>query len=158
MFRWIILVFVSLFIVAQVMRLQPSRRDRQLQALRQAAARAGLAVRFWTLRNSGYSHRQLPESGFMYYFPWPLQEPPLAVWAVWMNPAGEVFDVSGKSPDLARQWLDSFREKYSGAWALLECSATGMGLLWQERGEPEDVHNIAEALDLLRKNIDAIPG
>jgi hypothetical protein len=31
-----------------------------------------------------------------------------------------------------------------------------MGLLWKEVGEPDDVKNIAHALDLLRKNLAVI--
>ncbi len=157
MWRWIVLIFALLFIFSRMTRLQPSSRDKKLQLLRQTAAQAGLAVRFWTLRTSGYQRRQLPESGFMYYFPWPITETPKMLWAVWLNADGELQDVAGKVPVLAQQWLTSFRQNFPDSWALLECSATGMGLLWQECGEPQDVTNIAQALDVLRKNLDVIP-
>jgi hypothetical protein len=157
--RWLVLVAILLFVFAQITRLRPSRRDQQLQVLRNAATRAGLVVRFWTMRNSGYSHRQLPESGFIYLLPWPsrriLTTPS---WALWVNANGEMLILDGQPPDLARQWVSSFRERFTDAWALLECNDAGVGLLWQERGEPSDVQNIADALDLLRKNLDALPG
>ena len=156
MWRWIVLVFALLFMFSRMTRLQPSARDRKLQTLRQVAAQMGLTVRFWTLRTSGYPSRQLPNSGFMYYFPWPITEPPAALWAVWMSTEGAVLDVAGQVPALARQWLNAFHQNFPGHWALLECSTTGMGLLWKEVGEPDDVKNIAHALDLLRKNLAVI--
>lgn len=159
MMRWLVLVAILLFVFAQITRLRPSKRDKQLQELRKTAARAGLVVRFWTLRNSGYTHRQLPESGFIYLMPWPPKHvhtsPP---WGLWMNASGDILGLAGQPPDLARQWVSSFRERFTDAWALLECNDAGVGLLWQERGEPSDVQNIADALDLLRKNLDALPG
>ena len=156
MWRWIILVFALLFIVSRMTSLRPSARDKKLQLLRQTAAQMGLAVRFWTLRTSGYQCRQLPESGFMYYFPWPMTDPPKVLWALWLNADGEMQNVAGTVPVLAQQWLTSFHKNFPENWALLECSMTGVGLLWQERGELEDVKNIAQALDVLRKNIDVI--
>jgi len=158
MWRWIVLVFALLFIFSRLTRLQPSSRDKKLQLLRQTAAQMGLAVRFWTLRTSGYQHRQLPESGFMYYFPWPLTEQPKTLWAIWLNKDGEMQNIAGAVPILAEQWLISFRQNFPSKWALLECSATGVGLLWQEHGELDDVKNIAQALDVLRKNFDVIQG
>ncbi|HSC76756.1 MAG TPA: hypothetical protein VLB90_11030 [Pseudomonadales bacterium] len=156
--RWIILVAIIVFVVSQIIHLRPSKRDQQLQALRKAATRAGFVVRFWTLRNSGYDHRQLPESGFMYLLP--RQSRHVAnsnAWALWISANGEMLNIGGHPPDLARQCLTAFRERFPDAWALLECSDAGLGLLWQERGEPDDVQNIADALDLLRKNLDALP-
>jgi hypothetical protein len=158
MIRWLVLLAILLFVIAQITRLRPSRRDQQLQVLRNTATRAGLVVRFWTLRNSGYSHRQLPESGFIYLLPWPPRHVHPSSWALWVNANGEMLMLDGQVPDLARQWVTSFRERFTDAWALLECNEAGVGLLWQERGEPADVQNIADALDLLRKNLDALPG
>ncbi len=158
MWRWIVLVFALLFIFSRLTRMRLSPRDKKLQSLRETAAQMGLAVRFWTLRTSGYQRRQLPESGFMYYFPWPLTEQPAALWAIWLNANGEMQNVAGEVPVLARQWLTSFHQSFPDSWALLECSATGVGLLWQEQGEPDDVKNIAQALDVLRKNFDVIQG
>ena len=156
--RWIILIGIILFVVAQIARLRPSKRDQQLQNLRKAASHAGFIVRFWTARNSGYSHRNLPESAFIYLLPWqPKVTHTADVWAVWINANGEMVNVAGQPPDLAQQWLVSFRERFPDAWALLECNATGMGLLWQERGDANDIQNIADALDLLRKNLNALP-
>src|SRR6478735_361002 len=156
--RWLVLLAILLFVVAQITRMRPSKRDLQLQGLRKAAARAGLVVRFWTVRNSGYSHRQLPESAFIYLQPWsPEYIHNAPAWTLWMNASGEMLSLVGKPPDLARQYLHSFRERFTDAWALLECNHAGLGLLWQERGEPDDVQNIADALDLLRKNLDVLP-
>lgn len=156
--RWIILIAIILFVVSQIIHLRPSKRDQQLQALRKAATRAGFVVRFWTLRNSGYDHRQLPESGFMYLLPsksgYVANSKP---WALWINADGEMRSVAGQPPDLAQQCLTSFRERFTNAWALLECNDAGLGLLWEERGDVSDVQNIADALDLLRKNLDALP-
>ena len=156
--RWVILIGIILFVIAQIMRLRPSKRDQQLQSLRKAASHAGFIVRFWTARNSGYSHHNLPESAFIYLLPW---QPKVThtddVWALWINAKGEMVNLAGQPPDLAQQWLVSFRERFPDAWALLECNATGMGLLWQERGDANDIQNIADALDLLRKNLNALP-
>lgn len=158
MWRWIVLIFALLFIFSRLTRMQLSPRDKKLQLLRQTAAQMGLSVRFWTLRTSGYQRRQLPESGFMYYFPWPLTEQPKALWAIWLSVDGEIQNIAGKVPALAQQWLSSFHQNFPDSWALLECSATGVGLLWQECGEPDDIKNIAQALDVLRKNFDVIQG
>ncbi len=158
MWRWIILAFALLFIFSRVTRLQPSHRDKKLQVLRQTATQAGLAVRFWTKRTSGYQARLLPESGFMYYFPWFASERPKSHWAVWLDVEGNTHRVAGEVPDLAQQCLRSFQKNFPESWALLECNAIGMGLLWQEQGEPEDVNNIAQALDVLRKNFDVVSG
>ncbi|MBK8288122.1 MAG: hypothetical protein IPK95_05330 [Cellvibrionales bacterium] len=157
--RWLVLIAILVFVFAQITRMRPSRRDQQLQALRKAASVAGLTVRFWTSRNSGYSHRQLPESGFMYILPWPLKHDHAApAWALWVNSHGEVLNIAGQPPELAQQYLASFRERFADAWGLLECNNAGVCLLWEERGEPADVQDIADALDLLRKNLDALPG
>ena len=156
MWRWIVLAFALLFIASRLTRLRPSAHDKKLELLRQTAAQMGLAVRFWTLRTSGYQRRQLPESGYMYYFPWPITDQPQALWAVWLNAEGEVQNIAGNVPALAQQWLVAFRQNFPEHWAMLECSATGSGLLWQERGEPDDVKNIAQALGVLRKNFDVI--
>ena len=154
--RWIILIAIILFIAAQITRLRPSKRDQQLQSLRKAAAHAGFIVRFWTARNSGYSYRALPESAFIYLLPWqPQTNNTTDVWALWVSANGEMVNIAGQPSDLARQWLVSFRERFPDAWALLECNSTGLGLLWQERGDPGDIQNIADALDLLRKNLNA---
>ena len=154
--RWIILIAIILFIAAQITRLRPSKRDQQLQSLRKAASHAGFIVRFWTARNSGYIYRGLPESAFIYLLPW---QPEIIhttdIWALWVNANGEMVNIAGQPPDLARQWLVSFRERFPDAWALLECNSTGLGLLWQERGDANDIQNIADALDLLRKNLNA---
>lgn len=157
--RWLLLVAILLFIAAQISRLRPSKRDQQLQDLRQAATRAGLLVRFWTQRNSGYQHRQLPESGYQYVLPWPSKDEPVARWAVWQSAAGELFPLGGTAiPDLAGRWLETFRQRFPDAWALLECSDSGIGLLWQERGAAEDINNIADSLVALRENLRALPG
>lgn len=156
--RWLILAAILLFIVAQLTRLRPSQRDKQLEDLRKAAGRAGLSVRFWTLRNSGYSQRQLPESGYLYLLPWPAKYVPSGKWALWINASGETMVLAGQPPDLSRQWLDSFRHRFADAWALLECNDSGIGLVWQERGQSEDVQNIADAMLLLRDNLEALPG
>lgn len=156
--RWIFLAFAVLFVVAQVVRIQPSRRDKQLLLLRQAATRAGLAVRFWTARSGGYNNRQLPASGFMYYIPWNVKEPAPLSWSVWMQANGEIQNVVGNPPALAHQWLTAFRNTHVDAWALLECNATGLGVLWKEQGEPEGVQQIADALHLLRQNISVVSG
>ena len=158
MIRYVIIIAIVLFVLAQLTRLRPSNRDQQLQALRKAAANAGLAVRFWTARNSGYKQRYLPESGYLYQLPLMPDERPCLPWALWLASSGEMVTLAGQPPELARQWLASFRERFADAWGMLECSGTGMGLLWQERGEPDDVQKIADALTLLRHNLDALPG
>lgn len=156
--RWIILIAIILFVVSKIIHLRPSKRDQQLQALRKAATRAGFVVRFWTLRNSGYEHRQLPESGFIYLLPRQSRNIPNSnAWALWVSASGEMLNVAGHPPDLARQYLTSFRERFINAWALLECNDAGLGFLWEERGDVSDIQNIADALDLLRKNLDALP-
>jgi hypothetical protein len=156
--RWFVLLVILLFIAVQITRMRPSKRDQQLRDLRKVAAHAGLTVHFWTLRNSGYSNRHLPESGFVYCLPAQPNTPPLSKWALWINKNGEMLALAGTPPDLAKQWLVSFREQFPDAWALLDSTNAGISLLWEERGQPEGVQNIADALDLLRKNLDAIPG
>ena len=157
--RWILLIGILLFVCAQIVRMRPTKRDQQLEGLRKTATRAGLAVRFWTLRNSGYTFRELPESGFVYLLPWPPKHShDVRHWAVWLGNRGDVVSLAGAVPDLAKQWLISFGSNFTDAWGLLQCNESGIGLLWQERGSPEDVQKIADALDLLRKNIDALPG
>lgn len=156
--RWFVLLVILLFIAVQITRMRPSKRDQQLQGLRKIATHAGLKVNFWTLRNSGYSNRHLPESGFMYCLPAQQNMPPLTKWALWVNANGEILTLAGAPPDLAKQWLVSFREQFPDAWALLDSTPAGIGLLWEERGQPEAVQSIADALDLLRKNLEAIPG
>ncbi len=157
--RWLVLVAILLFIAAQISRLIPSKRDQQLQDLRQAATRAGLLVRFWTKRNSVYQHRQLPESGYQYVLHFPAKDEPVERWAVWQNTAGELFPLGGTpTPELARRWLETFRERFPDSWAMLECSGSGIGLLWQERGSVEDIHTIADSLGTLRENLNALPG
>lgn len=156
--RWLVLVAILLFIFSQLTRLRPSKRDQQLQGLRKAASRAGLVVRFWTARNSGYRLRQLPESGFVYLLPRLPQRDPEKPWALWLHADGGTQVLVGQPPELASQWLDAFRNRFTDAWALLECNDAGISLLWQERGEPDDVQNIADALQLLRQNLDALPG
>ncbi len=156
MWRWVILAFAVLFIISRLARLQPSPRDKKLQLMRQAATQAGLAVRFWTKRNSGYQSRLLPESGFMYYFPWPVSDQPKKHWAIWLDVEGNTHGIAGEVPDLAQKCLYSFQQNFPNSWALLECNAVGMGLLWQECGELDDVNKIAQALDVLRKNFDVV--
>lgn len=159
MMRWILLIAILLFVCGQIVRMRPTKRDQQLQVLRKAAMQVGLTVRFWTRRNSGYNYKSLPESGFIYLLPWPPKHH-LVVnhWAVWLSAGGDIVTVTGAVPDLAQQWLLSFRTRFADAWALLEYNQSGIALLWQERGGPDDVKNIADALDLLRKNLDALPG
>ncbi len=156
--RWLILAAILLFIAAQVSRMRPSKRDQQLQALRQVATRAGLTVRFWTARNSGYRLRQLPESGYQYLLPRRLQGDAEPVWALWLDSDGRITPLGGQPPELAYQWLEAFHGRFHEPWALLESCQAGLGLVWQERGTPEDVTNICEALQLLRQNLDALPG
>lgn len=158
MIRIVVIAAILLFVFGQLTRLRPSGRDRQLQALRKAATSAGLSVRFWTARNSGYSQRQLPESGYLYQLPCPKELASREIWALWLDSGGGVLTIAGQPPDLARDWLDAFRNRFSDGWALLECTEAGMGLLWQERGEPDDVQKIADALNRLRQNLDALPG
>lgn len=158
MIRWLVLFAVFAFVFSQISRLRPSKRDRQLQALRKAATNAGLLVRFWTARKSGYSFRQLPESGFVYQLPWIANRHSPVSWAIWIGADGRISNLAGHPPDLAEQWLFSFRDRFPDAWALLESNDSGINLLWQERGEPDDVQNIADGMSLLRKNLDALPG
>jgi hypothetical protein len=156
--RWLVLIAILAFVFSQLTRLRPSKRDQQLQALRKAAANAGLLVRFWTARNSGYTNRQLPDSGFIYQLPWMAHRHAPVNWAIWIAVDGSLSNLAGNPPELAERWLFSFRDRFADAWALLECNDSGLNLLWHERGEPDDVQNIADALDLLRKNLDALPG
>lgn len=153
MWRWLLLAFVIAFIVGQVTRLLPSARDRQLAALRAAAAASGVRVRFWTARQSGYTYPRLPESGFLYQLPWPPNREPDARWALWQPADGEGVILSGRPPALAGEWLASFRQRFPDAWALLECSPEGLGLLWLERGTVEDTRSLVQALDLLQKSL-----
>ncbi len=158
MIRIVAIAVILLFVFGQLTRLRPSGRDRQLQALRKAATSAGLSVRFWTARNSGYNQRQLPESGYLYQLPCQKGFAHQAIWALWLESGGGVLALAGQPPDLARDWLDAFRLRFPDGWALLECTESGVGLLWQERGEPDDVQKIADALNRLRQNLDALPG
>lgn len=153
MMRWLFVLIIAGFIVGQIARLRPSRRDQQLQLLRAAAAQSGLSVRFWTARNSGYQHRHLPDSGFLYSLPWLSHANSPANWALWVSEHGEITTLSGSPPALARDWLASFRVRFPDGWALLECSQSGLGILWQERGSEADVKSLAAALDLLRKSM-----
>lgn len=153
MLRWLFIAVVAFFILGQVTRLRPSKRDQQLQALRAAAAQAGLSVRFWTSRNSGYQYRQLPASGFLYSLPWLSHGDVPSRWAVWVSETGEMVTLAGSPPELAKGWLASFRQRFPDGWALLECTQPGLGVLWQERGTEEDVKSLAAALDLLRKSL-----
>lgn len=153
MLRWLFIAVIAFFIVGQLTRLRPSKRDQQLQALRATAAQAGLVVRFWTSRNSGYQHRQLPTSGFLYSLPWLSHGDTPQHWAVWVSEAGDMVTLAGNPPSLAQEWLTSFRQRFPDGWALLECTQTGLGVLWQERGNADDVRSLASALGLLRKSL-----
>lgn len=151
--RWLLLVFIALFVFGQLTRLRPSQRDQQLQTLRAAAAQAGLLVRFWTARNSGYTYRHLPASGFLYSLPWPPKTAAPQHWGLWLSADGETVVLAGDPPSVAHDWLRSFRQRFPDAWVLLECADAGLGVLWQERGTDADVKSLAAALDLLRKSL-----
>ncbi len=154
MLRWIVLLLIVFFVAGQLAHLRPSRRDKQLQAMRSTAARAGLGVRFWTARSSGYVLRQLPTTAFMYSLPWPNRSQRVQRWALWMQADnGETIVLAGEPPKLAQDWLSAFRQRYPSAWALLECGDNGLGVLWQELGNEQDVQSLAEALDLLQKSL-----
>jgi hypothetical protein len=153
MTRWLVLAAILLFIVAQMTRLRPSKRDQQLQALRAAAGRAGLSVRFWASRTSGYKLRQLPESGYIYILPWPLPHSVSVRWALWLDADGSTSTLAGEPPAVARDWLVAFRQRFPDGWALLETGEAGLCVLWQERGDVLDVEHLAQALDLLRKSL-----
>jgi hypothetical protein len=150
--RWFILLVVVAFVVGQVMRLRPSSRDVQLQKMRQAASRLGLFVRFWTLRASGYTQYGLPESGFMYSLPLG-DARSLNRWVLWMTGAGDVRVLSGTPPDLARDWLQAFRQRHPDSWILLEYSDSALSVLWEEKGGEKAVEDLAGALSLLKKSI-----
>ena len=132
MMRWLVLIAILLFIAGQLTRLRPSSRDKQLQALRQAATRAGLHVAFWTARNSGYTLRQLPASGFMYQLAWPPKSAVPPGWAIWVSAEGEFIALESPVPAEARAALQGFRERFADGWALFECTEQGLRLLWQE--------------------------
>jgi hypothetical protein len=153
MMLWLVLMIVFLFVFKQISRLRLSKRDRQLQALREAATHAGLLVRFWTLRASGYRLCGLPESGFSYVLRWPPKYTPAEYWGLWLSATGEIQKLAGTPSVLAYEWLESFHLRFAGGWALLDISDAGIALLWQERGTKEDVADLAVALDNLMKTI-----
>lgn len=153
MLRWLLLLVVVAFVVGQLMRLRPSARDAQLLLLRQAARAAGLQVRFWTRSSSGYSQRFLPDSGYSYTLPSLRGEAVPGRWAAWISEQGELCDVAGNVPSVAKSWLEAFQQRYPGAWALLESNETGLAVLWPERGEQQAIVDFSEALQLLKKSI-----
>lgn len=151
--KWLILVAVVAFIAAQIVRMRPSARDKQLQVLRQAAARAGLLVRFWTARSSGYTVRGLPDSGFCYTLGWQRGDVSHGRWAVWLSVEGDRRKLSGTPPEIALEWLAAFQRQFPASWALLESTDAGLSVLWQERGTEKDIQGLAEALRLLEKTL-----
>lgn len=153
MLRWVLLLGIVAFVISQVMRMRPSARDDQLLQLRQTAREAGLQVRFWTRANSGYTQVYLPETGFSYTLPYPRGAEGVARWGLWVSEAGEFRDVVGTVPPLAKSWLESFRQRYPGAWALLESNEAGLSVLWPERGDSQAMGEFVDAIQLLQKSI-----
>jgi hypothetical protein len=130
-----------LFVLGAVFALQPSPRQRQLAALRQAAAIAGLRVR---LRHG--------ESGVDYLLPWRAQD---------LDAARGTDFVARRADDGA--WSVEVRlgpppAAIHDALALLPGSASrlaggsdGLVACWQEHGTPVDVAAIVAALERVRE-------
>ena len=151
--KFLVLVAIIVFIAAQITRLRPSARDSQLQALRLAAGHAGLLVKFWSARNSGYTHRELPESGFMYILPWVIGYSSFSRWGIWVSSEGHTRVLAGKPPQVAMEWLSAFQHQFPLGWALLESGEAGLSVLWQERGTEKDVKDLAAAMNLLKDSL-----
>lgn len=130
-----------LFVLGAVFALQPSPRQRQLAALRQAAAVAGLRVR---LRHG--------ESGVDYLLPWRAQD---------LDAARDTDFVARRADDGA--WSVELRlgpplAAIHDALALLPGSASRLGggseglvVCWQEHGTPADVAAIVATLESVRE-------
>lgn len=158
MVKLLVILAILLFIVMQLAKLKPSKRDRQLQRLRDSARREGLQVVFWTASSQRYQHRSLPGSGFQYLLPAQDRDAPQLVWALWIDSQGERSVLAGVPPEQAHHFVVAFQRRYSDGWLLLEQRADGLAALWQERGTEQDVVNLAQGLRVLREQLQALPG
>lgn len=158
MIKLLIIAAIILFIGMQVTRMIPSKRDEQLHRLRECAKREGLQVSFWTARTQRYQHHQLPASGFQYLLPEAPDHTPPASWALWANSKGELRKLHGEVPEQAVNFVQAFQRRYANGWILLEQRAGGLGFVWEERGQTQDVIDLAASVRNLREQLGALPG
>lgn len=157
MVKLLIVLAILLFVGMHLSKLLPSKRDGQLQRLRDCAKREGLQVSFWTARVQRYQHYQLPASGFQYLLPQAQDREPPASWALWLNEKGELRKLHGIVPEQAQFFAEAYAKRYPKGWLLLEQRASGLGFVWEERGGEQDVIDLSVSLRNLREQLAALP-
>ena len=154
----LVVLAILLFVGMQVTRMLPSKRDAQLQRLRECAKREGLQVSYWTARSQRYQHFQFPAAGFEYLLPEPDESDSKASWALWANAAGELRKIHGPVPDQAENFVRAYQQRFNAGWILLEQRGSGLGFVWEERGHEQDVIDLAQSVRNLREQLGALPG
>lgn len=155
--KLLVVAAILLFVGMQVTRMLPSKRDAQLQRLRDCAKQQGLQVSFWTARVQRYQHHQLPASGFQYLLPEPDENDLKPAWALWINSAGETRKLHGQVPQQAFHFASAYQQRFERGWLLLEQRASGLGFVWEERGTEKDVIDLAASVRNLREQLRALP-
>lgn len=147
--------------IASLMVLKPTRRQKQIIALREEARRLGMQIQIIT--NFAVDQNVLDRSSVWYFLPWHARQLEKVDTSYWLL----IRDEQGSSQSDYPGWR-WYRNKapadYLSAIAnivnelpeyvsALSADERGMGLYWSERGEIDQVRKIKNKIDKIVSNI-----
>lgn len=164
---YLIIAAVVLLAIAPILWFKPTPRQRQLEALRYTAQRAGLQVRL-AKRPDGPADRRQFDS-VLYFVPWTLppdkRDPEASRWVIVRNSfQGDWSPWEGwrwvtPGPRSAREAIAAVLPLLPDSGCALEASSIGVGFYWNERPAVPDavIPVMLLALEALRAAIEALP-
>ncbi|MDX1692957.1 MAG: hypothetical protein R3208_04280 [Ketobacteraceae bacterium] len=157
---YLIIIFAILLVIGPVLWLQPSKQERQLAKLRQAAMADGAKIQPISIRKDPVYSATLARNPHLDDHRWiryqwvaTENESGPAVKETWVQrkdrEQGLVWEprqVTSKEPEEVTAMLATWREHQDGRFLALELGPRSVAIVWTEKTTPQEVKELAEKI------------